>query len=111
MIEVTRFEEIVLITILHLEHNAYGIHINKKINETTGRDWNFGTLYRMLDQLVRKGLLERNAGQTMQEKGGRKKTYYSVTAEGYKSLQDSYELQQTLWSSKTKLAVDKGSTI
>ncbi|MCK5146912.1 helix-turn-helix transcriptional regulator [bacterium] len=108
MIELTKYEEILLISILHLKENAYGVHINKRILETTGKQWNYGTLYRMLDQLVRKDLVERKEGEPMKEKGGRRKTYYSITDTGYQALQESWALQKTLWNQHTQIALEKG---
>ena len=63
MADLTKHEEILLISILHLEQNAYGVYIRRYIKETTGMQWNYGTLYRMLDQLVKKGFLERKEGE------------------------------------------------
>ena len=82
MIDLTKYEELLLISILHLKENAYGVFIRRKIKKTTGKQWNYGTLYRMLDQLVRKGLLERKEGESMPEKGGRRKKYYKITKFG-----------------------------
>ena len=60
----------------------------------------------MLDQLVRKGFLERKEGEPMPEKGGRRKNYYSLSKEGVAALQEAYALQRTLWDGKTKMALE-----
>ena len=109
MSDLTKHEEILLISVLHLKENAYGIHISRRIMEKTGKQWNYGTLYRMLDQLVRKGLLERKEGDPLPEKGGRRKNYYSLTREGIQALQDAYALQKTLWDGSTRMALDEGA--
>ena len=102
----TKHEEILLISILHLQENAYGVYIRRKIIETTGNQWNYGTLYRMLDQLVRKNFLERKEGEPMSEKGGRRKKYYMLTRHGIKALQESYTFQKSLWGEHTKIALE-----
>ena len=108
MAELTKNEEILMIAILHLKENAYGVHIRRQIKETTGKQWNYGTLYRMLDQLVKKNLLERKEGDPMPERGGRRKNYYSLAPFGVKALRDAYALQKTLWNGNTQMALEKG---
>ena len=101
MMDLTKNEEVILLSILHLKEGAYGVYIRRHIKETTGKQLNYGTLYRMLDQLVKKGLLERKEGEPMPEKGGRRKNYYTLTKYGVKALQEAYSLQQTLWGKDT----------
>ena len=62
MPHLTKNEEILLLTIFRLKQDAYGVYIRRHIKDATGEQWNYGTLYRMLDQLVKKGLLDRNEG-------------------------------------------------
>ena len=109
MSDLTKNEEILLIAIWDLQENAYGVHIRRAIKETTKKQWNYGTLYRMLDQLVRKGLLERKEGNPMPERGGRRKNYYSLTKVGMKALKAAYALHTTLWERIDKIALDNVS--
>jgi len=106
MADLTKHEEILLISTLHLKENAYGVYIRRHIKETTGKQLNYGTLYRMLDQLVKKGFLERKEGESMPERGGRRKNYYTLTKYGVEALQDALALQKTLWSRNTKIALE-----
>ena len=105
MIDITKKEEILLISILNLKEEAYGVFIRRRIKEFTGKQWNYGTLYRMLDQLVTKGVLERKEGEPMPEKGGRRKNYYSLTRIGVETLQESFALQQSLWDKQTRFSL------
>ena len=105
MVELTKNEEILLVSILHLKENAYGVYIRRHIKESTGKQLNYGTLYRMLEQLVRKGLLERIEGEPLPEKGGRRKNYYSLSKSGEQALQEAYALQKSLWDNKTGNAI------
>ena len=102
MSDLTKLEEILLLSILHLKENAYGVFIKRKISEITGKNWNYGTLYRMLDQLVRKGLLDRKEGEVLPEKGGRRKKYYVLNRNGEEALKEAYELQKTIWDDSTE---------
>ena len=106
MADLTKHEEILMISTLHLKENAYGVYIRRHVKETTGKQLNYGTLYRMLDQLVKKGFLERKEGEPMPERGGRRKNYYTLTKYGVQALQDALALQKTLWSRHTKIALE-----
>lgn len=106
MPHLTKNEEILLLTIFHLKEEAYGVFIRRHIKDTIGEQWNYGTLYRMLDQLVKKGLLDRNEGAPMPEKGGRRKNYYTLTRTGVKALQQAYALHKSLWGGETGLALE-----
>ena len=90
-------EEILLLAILRLQDEAYGVSIKKKIKELINGDMNYGTLYCTLDQLVKKGLLEKKEGKPMPERGGRRKIYYAVTADGKLALQAAFDMQAALW--------------
>ena len=107
MPELTKNEEILLLSILHLKKDAYGVYIRHHIKESTGKQYNYGTLYRMLDQLVKKELLERKEGEPMPEKGGRRKNYYSLTESGAKILQEAYNFQRSLWNTEAENALKR----
>lgn len=104
MNNLTKNEEIVLLSILRLEESAYGVSIKNQIRELTGDDWNYGLLYATLDQLVKKGLLIKKEGNPMPERGGRRKIYYTVSRAGQRALADAYELNLALWDGVTPLA-------
>jgi PadR family transcriptional regulator PadR len=94
---VTRNEEIVLVSILKLRIETYGVGIKNQIRELTGEDWNYGLLYCTLDQLVKKGYLLKKEGKPIPARGGRRKIYYSISASGRRALAEAYELKRTLW--------------
>jgi len=90
-------EEIFLIAIWHLENEAYGVNIRKKIQELTRTEYTFGTLYNTLDYLVRKGYVKSKKGESSAQRGGHNKVYYSITREGEQALRHARELQEKLW--------------
>jgi DNA-binding PadR family transcriptional regulator len=94
----TKNEEIILLSILRLEDNAYGVSIKNQIKERTGDDWNYGLLYATLDQLVKKGLLVKKEGKPMPERGGRRKIYYTISKSGYRALSEAYKRNIALWA-------------
>ena len=76
------FEQIVLLAILRLKDQAYGVSIRSEISNRTGREPASGALYTTLDRLERKGLLKSRIGEPTRQRGGRAKRYYVVTAPG-----------------------------
>ena len=83
----TKNEVILLLSVWRLEDEAYGVKIREQIKQTTKMDWNYGTLYCTLDQLVRKGHLYKTEGQPVAERGGRRKIFYQLLmgSKSYKS--------------------------
>lgn len=108
MNNLTKNEEIVLLSILRLEENAYGVSIKNQIQELTGDDWNYGLLYATLDQLVKKGLLLKKEGKPMPERGGRRKIYYTISRAGRRMLAEAYQLNAALWEGVAGFVTKKG---
>ncbi len=80
---------LVLVSILNLGADAYGISIQEKIREITERETSLGALYKTLAGLERKGLVSKKPGAPTPERGGRAKTFYLVTEDGERVLRDS----------------------
>jgi len=108
MNNLTKNEEIILLSILRIEDSAYGVSIKNKIEELTGNDWNYGLLYATLDQLVKKGLLIKKEGKPLPERGGRRKIYYTISKGGRRALEEAYQLNAALWDGVTGFAKKKG---
>jgi len=90
-------EQIFLIAIWRLEDEAYGVKIRDKIKEMTGRTFTFGTLYNTLDNLAKKKYVTSQAVQILNQAGGNKRVYYTITKAGLDSLREAKELQESLW--------------
>jgi PadR family transcriptional regulator, regulatory protein PadR len=83
------FELIVLLAVLQLGENAYGVPVRDEIQHRTGRDVARGAVYITLDRLSRKGYVRSWLAEATPERGGRPKRYFEVTARGSKALRDS----------------------
>jgi len=92
-------EEICLVAIWHLGEEAYGVKIRKKIKELTGKFYILGTLYNMLEQMMRKGYISSRKGEPTFQRGGHNKVYYSLTRAGKSALREVRELHEKLWNS------------
>ena len=97
-------EQIFLIAIWRLKDEAYGVRIRDKIAEMTGRTFTFGTLYNTLDHLAKKGYVTSRAVQILNQTGGNKRVYYTISKAGLKALSEARELQKTIWKGIKKYA-------
>jgi DNA-binding PadR family transcriptional regulator len=93
----TRLEEAILIAILKLDENAYGVPINREVSKIFGRAYSMGGLYFALDQLVRKEYLIKRLADPRPKRGGRSRSYYRLTLEGKEALQATRQHQIKLW--------------
>ncbi len=94
----SRAEEIILLTILKLGDEAYGVAIRDHLKRETGTEWSFGSIYMPLDRLRNKGYVTKSYGEPVPERGGRRKCFYAVTEEGIAALRDLQRIQESIWS-------------
>jgi PadR family transcriptional regulator, regulatory protein PadR len=100
------FEELVLLTIAMLSPEAYGVMIQKDIEDRCNRSISIGALHSTIARLEEKGFLTSWTGGATKERGGRSKRFYEVTQAGKKAVAESKNLRDELWSlSKAKLAL------
>ena len=85
------FEYAVLLAVLHLDGDAYAVPIRELIEERTSRPVARGALYTGLDRLETKGCLRSSMGDATEERGGKAKRYYTVTAAGLKAIRATHE--------------------
>jgi PadR family transcriptional regulator, regulatory protein PadR len=90
------FEQVVLLAILRLEDNAYGVSIAKEILACTRRAISPGALYTTLSRLENKGMLLSRQGSPTPERGGRAKRLYTVTKVGRLQLRSAQRAFQRL---------------
>ena len=96
MIDLTLNETVVLLAVLRLKDNAYGVAIREEVAKITNTTVTYGTLYSYLDQLFRKGYLAKHYGKPTPERGGRRKIYHRLSPKGRQALREAYEIQKTL---------------
>ena len=90
------FEYAVLLAILHLDDatgagGSYAVPIRELIETRTGRPVARGALYTGLERLEAKGCLRSRMGDPTEERGGKARRYYSVTAAGLKAFRATHE--------------------
>lgn len=97
------FQEIVLLAILILNDQAYGLLIQKEIVERTKRPLSRGALHAALSRLQDKGFITSKVGGATAERGGRSKRYYQLTTEGRKALEEIKSIREQMWSLVPKI--------
>ena len=90
------FEQIVLLAILRLGEQAYGVSIRAEIAACAGREPSPGALYITLDRLEDKRLVRSWLGDPTPLRGGRAKRYFAVTAAGVDAVTAAQRVYQRL---------------
>ncbi len=99
-------EEIILIAVCRLGGSAHGVAIRDKIAELSGKEIVYGTIYNSLEYLIRKGFVRSAKGEPTPERGGKRKTIYSVTSTGKDALMKTRSLHERLWKGMPDLIID-----
>ena len=91
------FEQMVLLAILRLGNDAYGMEVRQEIQDRTGRDVSYGAVYTTLDRLARKGFVADRMGEPSPERGGRARRYYRVEPRGAEALRSARQAMDFMW--------------
>ena len=83
------FEYVVLLSIIRLGNDAYGMTVRQDIETRTERTISVGAVYAALERLEAKGYLKSHEGETTRGRGGRSKLFYQLTAAGKKAVQQT----------------------
>lgn len=101
MDQLGQLEQFVMLAILRLQPTAYGVSLQKELEQRTGREYSTGAIYAVLDRLEDKGFVKAKQGEATAERGGRAKLYFSLTAPGQAALQASLRAIDSLRSNTT----------
>ncbi|MEO1253366.1 MAG: PadR family transcriptional regulator, partial [Bacteroidota bacterium] len=99
------FEELVLLMIVLLDDDAYGLAIRKALKEHVKRTVTIGAVHATINRLQKKGFIESCLGGASELRGGRKKRLLTITSEGKKMLEKSQEMKVSLWAKIPDLAI------
>jgi PadR family transcriptional regulator, regulatory protein PadR len=94
----TDFELMLLLAILRVGDEAYGVPIAREIESLGERTIMLGTVYTGLDRLEANGLVSSSVGAPTPERGGRAKRYFRVTPSGMKAVRQAKRAFIRLWS-------------
>jgi PadR family transcriptional regulator, regulatory protein PadR len=99
------FEEVVILTVGVLYKEAYGVSIKKEIESRLARSVSMGALHTALKRLEDKGYLKSFDGEATEERAGRPKKYFQITALGKKAMEYSKSTRDALWNDIPKVAL------
>jgi DNA-binding PadR family transcriptional regulator len=85
------FEYLVLLAVLRLNDDAYGMRVRHEIAERTNRDVTIGAVYATLERLAAKGLVTSEISEPTPERGGRAKRSFHLTGAGIRAVNRSRE--------------------
>jgi DNA-binding PadR family transcriptional regulator len=97
------FEEVVLLIVAIVNGDAYSVGIITEIDERLNRNVSLGAIQTVLKRLENKGLLNSEFGNATNERGGKRKRLYEVTAEGQRIIDHTRAQRNTLWEAIPKL--------
>lgn len=97
------FELQVLLAVMRLGADAYGVPIADTIEAASGREVPAGSIYITLDRLEEKGLVTSRLGESTRERGGRAKTYFQITGKGVRAVRQARRTLVRLWSGVPQL--------
>lgn len=91
------FEEIVILTVGILYKEAYGVSIKVEIESRLSRKVSMGALHTALKRMEKKGYLKSCEGETTEERAGRPKKYFQITALGKRAMEYTKTTRDALW--------------
>ncbi len=91
------FEELVLLTVAAQHPEAYGVSIMEALEEELEKKLNISAIHVALKRMENKGFIKSSFGGITEDRGGRRKKYYILTALGKKMLDEQFELRNAIY--------------
>jgi len=82
------FELMVMLALLRLGNDAYGVPISREIEQQSGREVALGSVHATLERLEGRGLVTSHLGKPTAERGGKAKRYFPVTSNGLRKTRE-----------------------
>ena len=87
----------ILLSVIHLGEEAYGVTISREIEKQRGRGVAVGSVYAALERLENKSLISSSFGDPSPERGGKAKRYFQVTKVGLRQVHETCKVLNELW--------------
>ncbi len=91
------FEELILLIAGVLYPDAYGLAIMHEVKKQTKRSAAIGAVHSALSRLEEKGFVKSHLDEATNERGGRRKKLYEITANGKMAIEHNRSLRNSLW--------------
>ena len=99
------FEELVLLTVIVLQEEAYGVAIKSELEKRLESKLSVGSIQSALKRMEEKGFLNSEFGEATQKRGGKRKRIYSATPYAHRVLTEMKEARTKLWDSISGLSL------
>ena len=98
------FEELVLLTVAAQHNEAYGVSILESLEEKLEKKLNISAIHVALKRMSEKGFVESRYGGITNDRGGRRKKFYIITALGKRMLDQQYALRTSIYQQIPKIS-------
>ncbi len=101
------FDLMLLLALLRLGEDAYGVTIAQELEEQTGREVVVASVYATLERLQERGLVTSRLGEATPKRGGRAKRHFRITGAGIREVRDARRSLMNLWKGLPELKGEK----
>jgi PadR family transcriptional regulator PadR len=98
------FEELVLLFVAALHDEAYGVSILEHLEEKLTKKFNISAIHVALKRMEDKGFVKSRFGGVTNDRGGRRKKYYTITALGKRILDNQHTLRTSIYKQIPKIS-------
>lgn len=91
-------EELILLIVALLNNEAYGVSISEELQKQAGRELSISAIHAVLHRLEAKGFVKSKMGGASEERGGRRKRLFRITAYGRNALEELRNTRNLIWS-------------
>ena len=102
----SELEEIVLLALIKLGSESYGVPIHQTIEDASGRFISIGSIYAALDRMERSGFVTSRMGEATSERGGRAKKFFKVEGAGMLALKEAERIRRAILPKRRLLPVE-----
>ena len=92
------FEQLVLLALLRIGNEGYGMVVRQELEATTGRPVTIGAVYATLARLEEKGFLSSWRVDPEPHRGGRSRRFFRVEEAGRSILAESRGMMEAMWA-------------
>src|SRR5690606_31748934 len=106
-IYLSELEELVLLMVALLNGEAYGVAIMEELKRQASREISLSAVHAVLHRLEEKGFVRSKMGGASEERGGRRKRLFSITAYGRDALEEQRDIRALIWNQIGKISLSR----
>lgn len=88
----------IILAVVRLGDDAYGLAIRRDISARTGHDYSVGAVYTTLERLAEKGFVSSRNTEPVPTRGGRSRRQFKITAAGQRAIRDAERVAASVWA-------------